>query len=568
MVIERMICLSNGSTAHPVVMRQNDYNTAEIRLLVYETPDQLLDMTGMAAVVIYEVAGVPTDPYEATVEESHCLRFVVPGEVTETHGNGRMQIGIYLENSLTHSYMLPYEVEYSLPMPGPGTQADPAPAFFSLVKEAREAMANVKNGGYYSPNVDETGTLSWVGSDSDMPVLPTVNIMGPKGNDGQKGDAGSTPIINENGNWELDGADTGVKADWSEEQTNAATSAAAAAASATAATGSAANAEKSAEEAAASLGELNAKKAAAIDAIQAAGDSTLASIPQDYTSLANDVAGMANAIVIDDLDPANLVHVTDAAARPAVELISFIEPYQEGSGDPSLDNVGGWSAVAAYGTGKNMISKGAFEQGGLNGNTGAELAGTTRLRSPFIPVSPTSYYTLNLSKNDVVKGYRVFFYDRTKTFISFTSITSNPYAFDCSAILKSPFYIRILLQRVDGADIDGSMLPDWLQLEAGKTATAHDPYQPIQTLTADLPETVYGGRMNWTAGVLVSTLDADGNNLAEPKTIQLTSQQLNMLKGVNNVWSNCGETKLVYVADTKKYIDGKFAALAAAQLGV
>lgn len=239
MVIERMICLSNGSTAQPVVMRQNDYNTAEIRLLVYETPDHLLDMTGMAAVVIYEVAGVPTDPYEATVEESHCLRFVVPGEVTETHGNGRMQIGIYLENSLTHSYMLPYEVEYSLPMPGPGTEADPAPAFFSLVKEAREAMANVKDGGYYSPNVDETGNLSWVGSDSDMPVLPTANIMGPKGNDGQKGDAGSTPIINASGNWEISGVDTGVKADWSEEQTNAATSAAAAEASAKAAAKSA-----------------------------------------------------------------------------------------------------------------------------------------------------------------------------------------------------------------------------------------------------------------------------------------------------------------------------------------
>ena len=105
-----------------------------------------------------------------------------------------------------------------------------------------------------------------------------------------------------------------------------------------------------------------------------------------------------------------------------------------------------------------------------------------------------------------------------------------------------------------------------LEMKAGKTATAHDQYQPIQTLTADLPETIYGGTLNWTAGVLVSTLDADGNELTEPKTIQLTPQQLNMRKGANNVWSSTGSTDLTYVADTKMYINRELAAIAAAAL--
>lgn len=675
MVIERMICLSNGSTAQPVVMRQNDYNTAEIRLLVYETPNHLLDMTGMAAVVSYEVDGVPTDPYEATVEESHCLRFVVPGEVTETHGNGRMQIGIYLENSLTHSYMLPYEVEYSLPMPGPGTEADPAPAFFSLVKEARETMANVKDGGYYTPNVDETGNLSWVGSDSDMPGLPTANIMGPKGDDGQKGDAGSTPIINASGNWEISGVDTGVKADWRAEQTNAATSAAAAAKSAENAAASANDAAKSAEEAAASLGELNAKKEAAIDEIQTAGDSTLASIPQDYTSLVNDVAGMANAIVIDDLDPANMVHVTNAAARPAVELISYIEPYQEGSGDPSLTNVrtiSGWNSVEAPRTGKNILSKKnmptlPYSSNGItftDAGDGKILANGTATADAIL-----TFHSVGRGKRTPIKagvftfsatfsgsGARVlFFVNETQDSSTnlFTGTLTNTTTEKTVSIEADAFFGMYLLVP-NGTTVTNCIIAP--MLEVGSTATDYEPYQ-TEIETTDLPETVYGGFRNLRTGVLtvdrkkaliqeattLYTSVADGftggriiqrdmlvdsrsngvcdklpsknspanasdslivfgagNNtiyfvlptnlvgttletmnaylaenpltvvypLAEPYTIQLSPQQLNLLKGINNVWSNCGKTKLVYIADTKKYIDEKIAALAAAQLGV
>lgn len=48
--------------------------------------------------------------------------------------------------------------------------------------------------------------------------------------------------------------------------------------------------------------------------------------------------------------------------------------------------------------------------------------------------------------------------------------------------------------------------------------------------------------------------------LAAPQEIALTPQQLDMLKGANNVWGD-GTTDLVYAADTKLYIDGKFDAL-------
>lgn len=51
--------------------------------------------------------------------------------------------------------------------------------------------------------------------------------------------------------------------------------------------------------------------------------------------------------------------------------------------------------------------------------------------------------------------------------------------------------------------------------------------------------------------------------LKEPYTIQLTPQQLDMLKGYNYIWSDTGDMVFTYIADTKMYIDNAIAAIAA-----
>lgn len=51
--------------------------------------------------------------------------------------------------------------------------------------------------------------------------------------------------------------------------------------------------------------------------------------------------------------------------------------------------------------------------------------------------------------------------------------------------------------------------------------------------------------------------------LASPLTYDLTPQQVDMLFGTNNVWSDTGDSKLVYIADTKTYIDRQIAAAVA-----
>ena len=65
--------------------------------------------------------------------------------------------------------------------------------------ELKQAKANVniqypgfegEAGGYYAPNVDEAGNLSWTPSKAEMPVVETVNISGPQGVPGKDGESG------------------------------------------------------------------------------------------------------------------------------------------------------------------------------------------------------------------------------------------------------------------------------------------------------------------------------------------------------------------------------------------
>ena len=48
------------------------------------------------------------------------------------------------------------------------------------------------NGGYYSPNVDNDGNLTWTASADNMPAVSGVNIKGPQGPQGDKGETGAT----------------------------------------------------------------------------------------------------------------------------------------------------------------------------------------------------------------------------------------------------------------------------------------------------------------------------------------------------------------------------------------
>jgi hypothetical protein len=50
-----------------------------------------------------------------------------------------------------------------------------------------QKMNKGDDGGYYKPNVDAEGLLSWEASAADMPTVESSNIMGPSGPIGPSG---------------------------------------------------------------------------------------------------------------------------------------------------------------------------------------------------------------------------------------------------------------------------------------------------------------------------------------------------------------------------------------------
>ena len=55
-------------------------------------------------------------------------------------------------------------------------------------------MKKGDDGGYYIPEVDAQGNLTWEASEEDMPEIPGANIRGVQGIPGEKGDRGQDGI--------------------------------------------------------------------------------------------------------------------------------------------------------------------------------------------------------------------------------------------------------------------------------------------------------------------------------------------------------------------------------------
>ena len=416
-----------------------------------------------------------------------------------------------------------------------------------------------------------------------------------------------------------------------------------------------------------SIDAVEAAGANQVDTVEAKGVEVLNSIPADYTEMVADAKMHAPCIACDV--NGGMVTVTDAAERGALGVVSAIATVQSGTGDPSPDNVrpiSGWDTVGLSRTRKNMLgfedfsltSTGVYTDTYTDGVFRREVSqyvtttfavsktAMTYLKHNHIPAG-TYTFTATYTGNTTYKGLYL------EVTLSDGTIAQLPNG-ETTTITQGGTItgVRMTSQSL----LSGTTIECTMQLEAG-TGTSYEPYSGA-TMTAALPETIYGGSLNWTTGELtvmyvaqsltgneawaaggsglVYTLDnrtvqnkslTDNNipyhlcshykpvaykspadqadmtcytlnsyqlniknttagTLANFKaylsaqaaagtpvtllwplkpayysTIQLTPQQLDMLKGYNTIWSDSGDTSLVYVADTKMYIDNKFTAL-------
>ena len=244
----------------------------------------------------------------------------------------------------------------------------------------------------------------------------------------------------------------------------------------------------------------------------------------------------------------SVAHTEIAAERPAVELISHIEPAQAGSGDPSPDNVramSGWDNVSAtnensaqsiteqlpetiYGGVKNWTTGAltCYERIVFDGVTDGKKVDTTdtpalSLEYPYAYIQPAK----------IPKPESGGFVAANKL-----SFLTNTKSTEEGVLISTVISIKLSRQRIGWADGD-------------------DKNAIVAKINAVLNQW-------YTQGTPLELVYIP----AAPKIVQLAPQQLYLLKGVNNVRSNSGSTDLTYVADTKLYIDKQLAAIAAATL--
>lgn len=238
---------------------------------------------------------------------------------------------------------------------------------------------------------------------------------------------------------------------------------------------------------------------------------------------------LAAAVVLDA--ESDIVNVSDASDLPAVKVVSHIAPVQEGSGDPSPDNVrmiAGWDKLSLYRAEAHDAT--------------AEAVVTSDL--------PETVYggTLDWTEGLLTVDHVLLIYDGTESWQKHNTITNavrltKPVGVSAS-VLSSHYLVRAVSSNDMSVNI-GS------QLNVCDSVRAVD----VATWKAYLVEQSAAG----TPLTLLCTLSS-------PYEIRLTPQQLSMLKGTNAVWSDCGSIQLVYVADTKLYIDRKIAEMTTASL--
>lgn len=86
-----------------------------------------------------------------------------------------------------------------------------------------------------------------------------------------------------------------------------------------------------------------------------------------------------------------------------------------------------------------------------------------------------------------------------------------------------------------------------IMIEFGSTAHAYEPYQTPTQYTASLGRTIYGGQADIVNGV---GTDENGNDFT------FTGQEIPTRLGVNNFWSDSGDTEVTYRADIDLLLGG------------
>ena len=180
------------------------------------------------------------------------------------------------------------------------------------------------------------------------------------------------------------------------------------------------------------------------------------------------------------------------------------EPKQEGSGEPSPDNIrpiSGFNSAKLTRCGKNLINPQIDTDNYYASYASTNADGSiTVSNSSSSKVYPATVWTRLPSGTYTAKFTRISGSNPTEVFLQCNDTadySSNIAALSVKTFtLSEETQVRVMVIAEPSASYTAS-----IQIEQGSTATAYEPYQG-DTFTADFGQTIYGGTLDWNAGVL------------------------------------------------------------------
>lgn len=181
-----------------------------------------------------------------------------------------------------------------------------------------------------------------------------------------------------------------------------------------------------------------------------------------------------------------LTFITDVS-KPLKSLLIPFTPQQEGTGDPSPQNIRSilpWNGLKVFGGGKNLLNPANRVVAGNN-------AQYYRSMDRFLLKGGQTY---TLSAN--VTPSKLTMFKGTNTPVATT--TSATLTHTPAEDVEVWFDIYVTNSRLP----EGGISAVYGMLEVGETATAYEPYHPITETDISFPSPVYGGILSVVSGVL------------------------------------------------------------------
>lgn len=205
-----------------------------------------------------------------------------------------------------------------------------------------------------------------------------------------------------------------------------------------------------------------------------------------------------NAPYIKKLIAAPLQKFSTDMLVPLKECKIYFSPVQEGTGDPSPDNVRpitGWTGIEVENIRKNIFDYVNMTRidGYYYGDTGIyDSSNLSGYFAEYIPVRPNTQYTISGTIRNAI-----YFYTQDKIWISKAAVANAPRTFTTPA---NCHYIRVQYRMTD-------VEPSTVQIEEGTIATTYEPYQGtiVRVDWSDFAGTIYGGYIDLIKDELVQT---------------------------------------------------------------